>query len=232
MYSNFKKTILIIPLILSLTIASAQEIDFGFKAGVYFPGFSLANNIATNSSLKVKGLFNFSYGVNGIVKLKSDNNWEVWLEPGFAKKGGLIMSVYHNKKISFPIENYGGVEYSDIELPVLVNIHLKNDFSYSVGLGVGYTLSSEHNLPGTFSNPCRNILPDLDKMFNSSLIAGLNYDLNDTYALSLRYTIGLTKVTTKDLIAETSYNIPDVPHTLTNIYNNCLQLSFIYSINL
>jgi hypothetical protein len=214
-----------------LTVASAQDVDFGFKAGVYFPGFSLTNNIAPNPIIKVIGLFNISYGVNGIVKLKSDTNWEVWFEPGFAKKGGLIEYIIHNENLSIPLESYCGVEYSDIELPVMLNIHLKNNFSYSVGLGVGYTLSSEHNLPGTFDSPGSNVLPDLDKKFNSSIIAGLNYDLNDFYALSLRYTIGLTKVTAKDLVADTPFNINHIP-ILTSIYNNSLQLSFIYSINL
>jgi hypothetical protein len=231
MCSNFKKTFMITTLIISLTAARAQKIDFGFKAGVYFPGFLLANNIAPNPIIKVEGLFNLSYGANGIVKLKSDTNWEVWFEPGFAKKGGLIKYIYHDERISIPVESYCGVEYSDIELPVMLNIHLKNDFSYCVGLGVGYTLSSEHNLPGTINSPGRNLLPDLDKKFNSSIIAGLNYDLNEIYALSLRYTFGLTKVTAKDLIAETSYNIAYIP-ILTSIYNNSLQLSFIYNINL
>lgn len=228
---NFRKIVLIISLIASLTAVKAQKLDFGIKAGICLPLFSLVNNINQNSTLSAHGIFNPSYGINAIVKLKSDDNWEIWLEPGFIKKGGMIKYIYHNPSVSIPIESYCGVLYSDVELPLIVNFHLWKKLEYCVGVGFGYTLSSEHQKTAIINGPGRDLLPDLDYKLNSSIITGLNYNLNNYYALTLRYTIGLTKVTTKDLVAESNYHFPYTA-VQTSIYSNSLQLSLINSFNL
>lgn len=176
-------------------------------------------------------MYNVSYGINAVVKLKSDDNWEIWLEPGFVKKGGMIKYIFHNPTVSMPIESYRGALYSDVEMPVIVNFHLRNKFDASVGLGFGYTVSSEHQKTIIINGPGRNLLPDLDGKLNTSIITGINYNLNKNYALTLRYTIGLTKVTTKDLVAESHYQF-QYTSVQTSIYSNSLQLSLIYSFNL
>jgi len=228
---NIRKIGLIVLLIVSLTAAEAQKVDLGLKAGICLPAFSLANNIIRNPTLSVHGMYNVSYGINAVVKLKSDEKWEIWLEPGFVKKGGMIKYLYHNPTVSIPIDTYCGALYSDVEMPIIVNFHLRKKFDACVGLGFGYTVSSEHQKTIIINGPGRNLLPDLDGKLNSSIITGLNYNLNKYYALTLRYTFGLTKVTTKDLVAESHYQFTYTP-VQTSIYSNSLQLSFINSFNL
>lgn len=228
---NLSNIILIVLFMVSITVAEAQKVDFGLKAGICIPSFSLANNIISNSTLSVHGMYNVSYGINAVVKLKSDDNWEIWLEPGFVKKGGMIKFIFHNPTVSIPLDTYCGALYSDVELPVIVNFHLRKKFDAIVGLGFGYTVSSEHFKPITINGPGKNLFPDLDGKFNSSIITGLNYNLNEYYALTLRYTIGLTKVTTKDLVAESHYQF-QYTSVQTSIYSNSLQLSLLYSFNL
>ncbi len=228
---KIKKVSLIILFILSLSVVRAQKFDLGLKAGICLPSFSLANNIISNPTLNVYGMYNVSWGINAVVKLKSDDNWEIWLEPGYVKKGGMIKYLYHNPTVSIPIDTYRGALYSDVELPVIVNFHLRKKFDACVGLGFGYTVSSEHQKTIIINGPGRNLLPDLDGKLNSSIISGLNYNLNKYYALALRYTIGLTKVTTKDLVAESHYQFAYTA-VQTSIYSNSLQLSLLYSFNL
>ncbi len=228
---NLSNIILIVLFMVSITVAEAQKVDFGLKAGICIPSFSLANNIISNPTLSVHGMYNVSYGINAVVKLKSDDNWEIWLEPGFVKKGGMIKYIFHNPTVSIPIESYRGALYSDVELPVIVNFHLRKKIDACVGLGFGYTVSSEHQKTIIINGPGRNLLPDLNGKLNASIITGINYNLNEYYALTLRYTIGLTKVTTKDLVAESHYQF-QYTSVQTSIYSNSLQLSLLYSFNL
>lgn len=228
---NPRKIVLIISLITSLSAIKGQEFDYGMKLGICLPWFSLVNNISPNSTLSAQGSYNLTYGVNAIFKLKSDDNWEIWLEPGYIKKGGMIIYTYHNPSVSIPIETYRGALYSDVELPVTVNFNLRKNFGCCLGLGIGYTLSSEHQKTIIINGTGRDLLPDLNNKLNSSIITGLNYNLSEYYALTLRYTVGLTKVTSKDLVAETNYHFPYTP-VQTSIYSNSLQLSLIYSANL
>jgi hypothetical protein len=228
---NLSNIILFVSFMVSITAAEAQKVDFGLKAGICIPSFSLANNIISNPTLSVHGMYNVSYGINAVVKLKSDDNWEIWLEPGFVKKGGMIKYIFHNPTVSIPIESYRGALYSDVELPVIVNFHLRKKFDACVGLGLGYTVSSEHQKTIIINGPGRNLLPDLNGKLNTSIITGINYSLNEYYALTLRYTIGLTKVTTKDLVAESHYQF-QYTSVQTSIYSNSLQLSLLYSFNL
>lgn len=231
MTKNLRYIIPIISLITSLSTVKAQEFDCGIKAGICIPGFSLANNIHENPTLSAKGLNKFSYGLNFVFKLKSENNWEIWMEPGFIKKGGMIKYIYHNPSVSMPFESYCGALYSDLELPVIFNYSLIKKLDCCLGLGFGYTLSSEQQKTDLINGPGRDLLPDLDNKLNSSIITGLNYNLNENYALTLRYTFGLTRVTTADLVAESNYHFPYTA-VQTRIYSNSLQLSLLYSFNL
>ena len=228
---NLRKIVSIISLITSLSAVNGQEFDLGFKAGLCLPGFSLVKNINQNSTLSAQGSSNLSYGVNMIVKIKGDHKWEIWLEPGFIKKGGMVKYTYHNPSVSIPIDSYCGVLYSDVEMPIIVNCNLIKKLDCCVGLGLGYTVSSEHLNSALINAPGRNLLPDLDNKLNSSIITGLNYNLNKYYALTLRYTLGLTKVVTADLVAESNYHFTYTA-VQTSVYNNSLQLSLIYSCNL
>lgn len=227
---NIRRIILIISLIISLSTVKAYEFDFGIKAGVCLTGFSLINNIHKNPTLSAQGSNQFSNGLNFIVKLKSDDNWEIWMEPGFIKKGGMVKYIYHNPSLSMPVESYCGALYSDLELPFIFNYNLMKKLDGCLGIGIGYTISSEQQRTLIINGSGRNLLPDLDNKFNGSIITGLNYNLNESYALSLRYSFGLTKVTTADLVAETNYHFSYIP-VQTSIYINTLQLSLIYSFN-
>ena len=222
------KKILIILFFCNILV-EAQEIKYGLKAGMCFPGFSLSNNILNNPDFNAKGSFILTYNVNAIIRLKSDNWWEVRFEPGYIKKGGILEISYRFDNLNQPRNFYCNSEYSNIELPILLNMNLKQNLYLTTGIGTEYTLSTEHIKEAISKKTGLNILPTINNKINFSAILGGEYYISDYYSVALRYSLGLTRLVTTDLIADTSFPFEYTPK-LTSIYINSLQLSLIYNL--
>jgi hypothetical protein len=221
------KTLLIILFFCTILI-QAQEIKFGLKAGMIFPGFSLSNNVLNNKDFNAKGHFMLTYNANAIIRLKSDTWWELRFEPGYIKKGGSLELSYRYDNINQPRDFYCTSEYSNIELPILLNIKLNQNLYLTTGIGTEYTLSTKHLMEAISKKTGLNILPTINNKINCSAIFGGEYYISDYYSVALRYSFGLTKLVATDLIADTNYPFEYTPK-LTSIYINSLQLSLIYN---
>lgn len=220
-------TILLIAILSLSNVSKAQEIKYGLMAGFCFPDLALSK-VSGIDGYSDNGSSSETYHINGIVGFMSDSWWEISMEPGFIKKGGYLHFEYRTPSRYY---NYhDGKEYSSIELPVLFNIYLNQKFYLSAGLGMDYILSTK-NYDNYYNqiNADIEILPDINKKFNCSAILGISYKLSDVYDISIRYSMGLTKLASVDFINAVNYPF-EHPSALTSIYNNCLQLSLKYNI--
>lgn len=218
-------------IVLKSTISiEAQEIKYGFMAGLCLPNLSL-RNVSKNESYSATSSLITTYHINGFVTLRSDSWWEVSIEPGFIMKGGHLNFRYTNNPDPF----YYWVEkhYSIVELPILWNAHLNQKFYLSTGLGFDYIAAIKNDQSwvamGT-NHSIGTILPDIEKRFNCSAIVGISYDLSDLLDIGIRYQLGLTRLMRVDLIDAINYPYSH-PAAQSSIYSNCLQLSLKYKIN-
>lgn len=206
-------------LTLFLTIcAKTQELKYGIMAGLDIASISITNT--SRNYFSEDSNPTLTNHLNGFLEFKSDNWWGIGLEPGFIKKGGGLDILYSNGYNK--IKSNNSIEYSNIQLPVILNIDLNKKFYLTTGLGLDYTIStSENNRYRTVTLPNYEILPIMDNKFSSSAILGMSYRLNDTYDICIRYNLGLTKFVTVNFIDGVN----------NSIYGNSLQLSLKYNIN-
>ena len=227
------KTIVLITTLLLCVSTKAQELKYGIMAGLDLVNMSLTN--ASSDGFHYDSSSGITCNVNGIIGLKSDSWWEISLEPGFIKKGGLLDLTYSKGSNKFSSQN--SRLYSNIDLPVLLNIDLNKTFYLSAGIGLDYTVSSSINnqyrgvatnyKPAGSTNsqsgntlPHVEILPNLNNKLSCSAILGVSYKLSDAYDVCVRYGLGLTKLATVNFIGNV-YN---------SAYSNYLQLALKYNI--
>jgi len=222
------KTLFIIIFFCSVLV-EAQEIKFGLKAGICSPGFSLYNNVLNIKDFIVNGRYTISYSANAIIKLKSDSWWELRIEPGYIKKGGALEFTYRFDNLNQPRNFFCTSEYSNIELPILLNFNLKQNLYLTAGIGPEYTISTEHIIEVISRKTGLNILPTLNNKINCSAIIGGEYYFNEYYSVALRYSLGFTKIMAKDIVADTYYPYNYTP-IITSVFMNCFQLSLIYNL--
>jgi len=233
--TNIKHIIVLITTLLLCVETNAQELKYGIMAGPNLVSMSLSN--ASGDGFHYDSSPDITYNVNGFMELRSDSWWGISLEPGFIRKGGLLDLTYSKgtKKIS----SQNSRLYSNVELPVLLNIDLNQKFYLSAGIELDYTVSSSLNnqyrtiamsyIPagststqyGTSTSSSIVLLPNLNNKLSCSAILGVSYRFNDTYDICLRYGLGLTKLTTVNLIDNIN----------NSTYCNYLQLALKYNIN-
>jgi hypothetical protein len=220
---NIKVVIIFITTLLLTISARAQEVKYGIMAGPNLVSLSISN--ASGAGFHYENYSGITFSVNGVIEFRSDSWWGISLEPGYIKKGGLLDLTY--SKDGYRFSSHNSRLYSNIELPVLLNIDLNSKFYLSAGLGLDYTLSSSINnqfrtigvmTPGP---PNYELLPNLDHKLSCCTILGISYKLNDIYDICLRYSFGLTKLA--------SVNIID--NVKNSVYSNYLQLSLKYNID-
>ena len=228
------KLVLIITFLLCVG-TKAQELKYSVMAGLNLVNMSLSN--ASSNGFHYDASPDITGSFNAIIGFKSDDWWEISLEPGYIKKGGLLDLTYSNGSNKISSQNIR--LYSNIDLPILLNIDLNRKFYLSAGIGLDYTISSSENnqfrvvplnyIPagstnnqyGTYALPNDDILPNLDNRISCSAILGVSYKLSDTYDVCLRYGLGLTKLATVNLVSNVN----------NSTYSNYLQLALKYNFN-
>lgn len=226
-----KKLFFITLLFILKTISvNAQEFNYGLMAGFSFVNLSF-RDISKNTSCNVSSRSIGGYQINGFVSFKSDSWWEISLEPGFVMKGGHLALNYRKEPIYF---GYMATKnYSNVELPILLNTYINSKFYFSTGFVFDFLAASETDDSMTsngYVDWTSPKLPKMEKRFNSSAILGISYVLSDLLDIGAKYQIGLNSLMRVDLLGaiESTYQLPEV---YSSIYSNCLQLSIKYKIN-
>lgn len=227
-----KRVLLIVFLIIiSFRISvEAQEIKYGFTAGLGGSGYSLRNS-STKVGYSVRTSNEKTYHINGFVTLKSDSWWGISLEPGYKEKGAFIYFEYNIDPHGF----YYSVtkNYSIIELPIVWNAYLNHHFYTSTGLGFEYIINTTYEDFWSISNSnysVGTILPDVENKFNCSGIIGLNYKLSNLLDLGVIYNLGLTRLMRVDLVDAIGYPYRH-PAALNSFYCNSWQITLKYKMN-
>lgn len=227
-----KRVLLIVSLItISFRISvEAQEIKYGFTAGLGSSGYSLRNS-SINDGYSVRTSNEKTYHINGFVTLKSDSWWGISLEPGYKENGSFIYFKYNIDPHTF----YYSVtkKYSIVEFPILWNAYLNHHFYTSTGLGFGYIVNTTYRDFWSISNSNYSfgtILPNVENKFNCSAIVGLSYNLSALLDIGVRYDLGLTRLMRVDLVDTMNYPYTH-PAALNSFYCNSWQISLKYKMN-
>jgi len=227
-----KSVLLIVSLIIiSLRICvEAQEIKYGFTAGLCFPSYSLRNSSPKDGySIRTSNIR--TYHINGFATLKSDSWWGISIEPGYKENGGFLRLEYNISphQFSYSVTK----QYSTVELPILWNAHLNHHIYTSTGLGFEYIVKTTYEDFWSISNSnysVGTILPDVENKFNCSAILGLSYNLSALLDIGVRYDLGLTRLMRVDLIDAMNYPYRH-PAALNSFYSNSWQISLKYKMN-
>jgi len=227
-----KRVLLIVSLIIiSFRISvEAQEIKYGFTAGLGSSGYSLRNS-STIDGYNVSTSNEHTYHINGFVTLKSDSWWGISLEPGYKENGAFIYFEYNidPHQFSYSVTK----KYSIVELPILWNAYLNHHFYTSTGLGFDYIVKTKYEDFWSLVNPTYTfgkILPNVENKFNCSAILGISYKLSTFFDISVRYNLGLTRLMRVDLVDAINYPYKH-PAALNSFYINSLQISLKYKLN-
>ena len=223
--------VIVSSIIISFRICvGAQEIKYGFIAGLCSSGYSLRNS-SINDGYSVSASNDYTYHINGFVTLKSDSWWGISIEPGYKENSGFLRFEYNISphQFSYSVTK----QYSTVELPILWNAYLNHHFYTSTGLGFEYIVKTTYDDFWQISNSYYSvgtILPDVENKFNCSAILGISYNLSDLLDIGVRYDLGLTRLMRVDLVDAMNYPYRH-PAALNSFYINCLQISVKYKIN-
>lgn len=216
---RIKIAIIISIIFLFSIVVKSQQLKFGFIAGTDLQKMFMKET-TEGGFHSIENYSKPSFHINGILGFQSDSWWKISLEPGYILRGGMLNFVYHKGSNFYSSVN--GKLYSNIDLPILLDIDIYQNFYLSMGLGIDYTLSTFDDKK-TLGVPIPNneILTNRDNEFSYFAILGLNYKLSDTYEVCIRYNLGLSKYE----------HVNFVDDVYISVYNNCLQFSLKYNIN-
>ena len=150
--------------VLTATIANAQDMKFGVKGGL---------NMSSNSEEGASSLLAFQLG--GFAEFKVSDKFAVQPELMYSAQGAKFSA--------------GGVSITEnlnyINIPVMAKYYVADAFSLELGPQIGFLMSAK--VEGVdFKEFCNST--------DFGLNLGAGYNLNETMSLGLRYNMGLTNV--------------------------------------
>jgi hypothetical protein len=175
------KSVLILSglILFSVVNIKAQDFRFGIISGFNITRTNISEYTISNYTYEGDYLDPMaSFNINGVVEYKSAGFWGLSVEPGYIKKGGSL-SYNHDTKIHL---NY-------IEMPVLVNLYLSENFYVSVGPGFSYLINEKFKYKSGSEN-----IPVSGNKFEISGLIGLNYNIIKNMDIGLRYNQGWTTI--------------------------------------
>ena len=166
------KKLLTIPLLFTLSIVNAQEISYGFKAGVNLTGFHTQNG--TNSDL-------VGYNFGGVLKINLNKTFDFQGEILLNRKGGIYR--YSNIAIENP-----EVKLTYLNIPILFKINITDKFNFHAGPEMGILLAKKATLSG------EELEVNIESNLDINALGGLEYQFQNGIFIQTRYSYGLTKL--------------------------------------
>jgi hypothetical protein len=183
----------------------AQHIEMGFAAG-----FDIADLHYTNPS-EAHFLYHISptaaYNLNGFLSFRNNGLWGFSVEPGIIGKGWNQSLEAGNTKNKIRLYYF--------QLPVLSDFYLSNKLYFSIGPEMNYLLHARNK----HESVSQNIAEYLNK-FELSGLAAINYNINEVFTVSFRYSHGVTEIAKNTLWV---YSETDNPNEVKD-YNQYFQL--------
>jgi hypothetical protein len=179
---------------LSISLASAQDIRFGVKAGANFAtltGDAVADDVEMKAGFHAGGLVEFKF--TEMLSLQPE----------------VLFSLQGAKTSDRDDDGLGNIERTEskvnlsyINVPIMLKFYPVKGFFIQAGPQVGFLVSAKSKDETTFTDPGNlvttqstetDIKDDL-KTVDVSFNAGLGYDFTDNIFVDARYSFGLTNV--------------------------------------
>lgn len=221
-----KKFVFLLIALFTLSIANAQDISFGVKAGVNY-GATLTTDSDYNDHFDA--MIGPHFGVLADIAITDDFSFqpELLYSPSGFKQAETIETAAGD--VTYDLK--GAVNY--LTLPLMAKYYFVDGFSLEAGPYVGFVISA--NLDGTVEMP--DVLggtitydkEDIKESYNSidyGLGVGASYELEMGVFFTARYNLGLSDINAEDLS-----EIPDTDGVLDKddkIQNNIFQFSVGY----
>jgi len=219
-----KKLLLFLIIIISLQIASAQNVVYGVKGGLNYSKY--IENF--DSAIKYKS--KLGYQIGGFVKIELTNNLFVQPELLFILQGtkfdiNLFELHLPQEDLNVLPSNASNVKIneSNIVLPVMLKYYIINNLNVEIGPQLDYMFwVSEENIE--FRQDGSSIVNDSGSTsdFNFGLNLGAGYDFNEKAGVGLRYNYGFNRLFKGEL---SEFN------NGYKLRNSIFQLSFEYRFN-
>lgn len=222
-----KKFVLVLIALFTLSIANAQDISVGVKAGINYAG-TLTSDDAYNDHFDA--LIGPHFGVVADYALSDD--FAVQAELLYSPSGFNRSDTVETLAGDIVYDLTGKVNY--LTIPIMAKYYFTDGFSLEAGPYVGFLLSS--TLDGTVQLPAalgggttEFDKEDMKEGYNSTDIGlgvGASYEMENGLFFTARYNLGLTDINAEDLSA-----IPvtdDLLDKEDTIKNNVFQLSVGY----
>jgi hypothetical protein len=174
-----KQFLFVTLLILSISFAKAQEVEFGVKAGL---------NVTTLGKPALGFQSRLAYNFGGTAEFITTPFFSVQTELVYSLQGAAIdrtQNIYLN--------------YHYLNIPLMAKAYFYDDASFLIGMQYGYLLKAvdKNEFYG-------NELDDLVKN-DFAVVFGLEYKLNEKFSFGFRYNLGLTNTTGQKIIYEQRY---------------------------
>ena len=182
------------------------QIKYGLQESLTISTVNIQNNEYVNAS-PVLG-----YNLSGYIVFKNQSGLGLSVEPGFTMKGC-------NR--SYGVNNNFRTKLGYLNVPVLINGYITDNFIVSTGLEMGYMLVSRYKtVDGTTKVKSIYNKPEV------SVLVGLTYKMASSFDIGLRTGRGLT-TSRVEQITDSNANAH-----ISKSYNRCLmQLIIRYKLN-
>lgn len=216
-----------------------QHMEYGITGGMDISLFNMSN---IPSQLGTKWVYNpiIGFNLNGTAEFKGGDSWGISLEPGFIQKGGTQLFYYTNLASGNTTDYHVVNRLNYIQLPLLYNMYLTDNFCLSVGGEYSYLIHSNSELTRTPNNidnsvqafdatqdqpSSRNISNSFTNRHEISGIAGISYAVTDAMDVRLRYSYGASELASISWMDHLKYLAG-----ISQIRNQYLQLSLKYKL--
>ena len=158
----------------------AQNFKYGIQAGFDMSRAPVKNSPDFNTTFSnVSNKFFPTFNVNAYFGFRSNNFWEVSLEPGFMQNriGDNFLGSDSPYKLNY------------LQVPILFNVHFMKSYFISVGGEFSYLLSADLNF--------ETVLMESIELFRRPHISGIvaiNYNFLEHITFGMRYFHGFTTI--------------------------------------
>jgi len=173
------KKLFVIICVLVASYVSAQDVNYGVKAGL-----NLANNIGSDAE---NTDFNIRYYVGGFLNVP--------LLDGLLFQPEFIYSMQGVKVEDRSVDEESTFNTSYLNIPLLLKLSMDsyNKVAIYAGPQLGFLLESEVE-QGSGDNKSTVDLKDETHSVDFSMNLGLSFNINENFALDVRYNRGFTKI--------------------------------------
>ncbi|WP_166921878.1 porin family protein [Flavobacterium poyangense] len=168
-----KKIVLSLVAILAFGFVNAQQTRFGVKGGLNI------STVVGGDVEDTKSLIGFHVG--GFAEIKVVDKFFIQPELLFSTQG---------TKVDGPFGTDADIKLNYLNIPVLAKYYIVDKFSVEAGPQIGFLLSAKAE-----GEDIKDFTRSVDLGFN----LGAGYNFTDNFSVGIRYTVGLSPLTDKDI---------------------------------